>query len=254
MDDLRAAPTKHPAPRGMTRRAMLGLAAGSAVSVVVSPSLLGCSLFEGDESLIVPPGCVLTAALTQGPFFVDEQLLRSDIRPDPGSAMVADGVPLDLAFYVTRVDAIACTPLTGAYLDVWHCDADGAYSDVSGPTAGRRFLRGYQITDADGMARFTTIYPGWYPGRSVHIHFKLRLFAGANASYEFTSQFFFDESLTTEVHALSPYAARGTRNTLNTTDGIYNSLSPIERAALTMRATPNAAGYTGMITLGVRVG
>jgi protocatechuate 3,4-dioxygenase beta subunit len=101
---------------------------------------------------------------------------------------------------------------------------------------------------------FTTVYPGWYGGRAVHVHFKLRLFAGATKTYEFTSQFFFDESLTSTIHAVSPYSSRGTRNTVNTTDGIYNSLSAAQKSALTLRATKTADGYAGIITLGVQVG
>jgi protocatechuate 3,4-dioxygenase beta subunit len=128
------------------------------------------------------------------------------------------------------------------------------YSDVSGSGRGRRFLRGYQITDADGVAAFTTIYPGWYSGRAVHVHFKLRLFAGATTSYEFTSQFFFVESLTDVVHATSPYNTRGTRNTLNTTDNIYTSLSAAEKAALTLQASAADSGYAGVINLGVTLG
>lgn len=203
--------------------------------------------------------CIQTAALTEGPYFVDERLNRSDICSDPVTGAVSQGVPLTLKFNVTRVDGSACTPLTGAYLDMWHCDAAGTYSDVSGPgngsgAAGRKFLRGYQITDANGVAEFTTIYPGWYSGRAVHVHFKLRLFAGSTKTYEFTSQFFFDEDLTDTVHAQSPYSNKGRRNTLNGTDGIYNSLSTSEKAALTLQTTPNADGYAGVIDLGVRVG
>jgi protocatechuate 3,4-dioxygenase beta subunit len=168
-------------------------------------------------------------------------------------------VPLRLKFTVQRVDGTSCTPLTGAYLDVWHCDASGTYSDVSGQGngtggAGHRFLRGYQVTDASGVAQFTTIYPGWYAGRAVHVHFKLRLYAGTSKTYEFTSQFFFDESLTSTVHAQSPYSSKGTRNTLNSTDGIYNSLSTSEKTALTLQAAKASdGGYDGVITLGVRV-
>ena len=91
-------------------------------------------------------------------------------------------------------------------------------------------------------------------GRAVHVHFKLRLFAGGSASYEFTSQFFFDDSLTDTVHALSPYSGRGTRNTRNTADSIYNSLSASEKAALTLQATASGSGYTGVIDLDVNVG
>jgi protocatechuate 3,4-dioxygenase beta subunit len=168
---------------------------------------------------------------------------------------VSQGVPLSLAFNVSRLANSACTPLTGAYLDVWHCDAGGLYSDESANgTSGKKYLRGYQITDANGVASFTTVYPGWYSGRAVHVHFKLRLFAGATKTYEFTSQFFFDESLTSSVHAVSPYASRGTRNTVNTTDGIYNSLSSAQKSALTLQATRTSDGYSGVITLGVQVG
>jgi protocatechuate 3,4-dioxygenase beta subunit len=157
------------------------------------------------------------------------------------------------------VSSGAGPPATGAYLDVWHCDSEGTYSDVSGMGngtggAGRKFLRGYQVTDANGIAQFTTVYPGWYSGRAVHVHFKLRLYAGSTTTYEFTSQFFFDEVLTDVVHAQSPYSSKGRRNVVNTTDGIYNGLSTAEKNALTLRATAESSGYTGEITLGVRVG
>jgi protocatechuate 3,4-dioxygenase beta subunit len=247
----------------ISRRSMLGLAAGSALSVVVSQSLLGCagdgvtqssSTSSDSTGTTTSPSCVLTAALTEGPYFVDEKLYRSDIRSDPVTGEVANGVLLGLTFKVSRVANSACTPLTGAYLDVWHCNAGGAYSDVSGAGAGEKFLRGYQITDASGAAQFTTIYPGWYTGRAIHVHFKLRLFAGATASYAFTSQFFFDDALTDSVYTLSPYNTRGTRDVRNTADSIYNSLSSSEKAALTLQTSVASGGYSGVINLGVQVG
>ena len=309
-------PNDRPAPPGrlitsLTRRDLLGFAAKGAAGVVVSQSLLGCAADEvtstpaaaGSADVAAAATCVLTAALTEGPYFVDEKLQRADIRADPSNGSVVAGVPLSLRFNVTRVADGACTPLTGAYLDVWHANPSGQYSDIaagggtnppSGPgmppggtppggpppggtppgappdsvpapappgdgnpgtgTSGQKFLRGYQITDANGAAQFLTVYPGWYQGRAVHIHFKLRLFAGATTTYEFTSQFFFDEALTTSVHARAPYNTRGTRDTLNTVDGIYNSLSAAEKAALTLTATRGVSGYAGVINLGVQVG
>ncbi len=198
--------------------------------------------------------CLLTAALTEGPYFVDEKLNRADIRSDPSTGAISLGVPLALTFTVSRVIGAACTPLTGAYIDVWHCDAAGAYSDVSGAGAGRKFLRGYQVTDVNGQVTFTTVYPGWYSGRAVHIHFKLRLFAGTTKTYEFTSQFFFGESLTDAVHASSPYAAKGKRDTLNANDGIFNGLASTAKSALTLQAAVNGNSYSGTIALGVQVG
>jgi len=131
-------------------------------------------------------------------------------------------------------------------------DAAGTYSDVSG--SSKKFLRGYQVTDANGVAAFTTVYPGWYSGRAVHVHFKLRLFGGTTKTYEFTSQFFFDETLTDTVHALSPYSSKGRRDTINSRDGIYNSLSAAAKTALTLATSASGSGYAGIINLGVRVG
>src|SRR4051812_22998167 len=244
------------------RRRMFGMAANAAATVIVSQSLLACASdgvtgTTGADTTGTTPttpssSCVLTAALTEGPYFVDEKLNRSDIRSDPTTGAVSTGVPLALTFNVSRFASNACTPLTGAYLDVWHCDSAGTYSDVSGSGKGRKFLRGYQITDANGVAAFTTVYPGWYQGRAVHVHFKLRLFAGTTKTYEFTSQFFFDETLTTTVHALSPYSSKGRRDTLNTNDGIYNSLTAAAKAALTLQAAASGSGYAGTINLGVQ--
>ena len=244
----------------MNRRQALGRLASAAATVVVTQTLAGCAsdgiaAVTGPTTEIPSDGsttCVLTADLTEGPYFVDEKLNRSDIRADPATGAISAGQLLTLTFNVSRVASNSCTPLTGAYLDVWHCDAAGVYSDVSGNS--RRFLRGYQITNAAGVAQFTTVYPGWYSGRAVHIHFKLRLFTGATQTYEFTSQFFFDEALTSVVHAQAPYSSKGTRNTLNSSDGIYNSLSSSEKTALTLQTTKNGDVYNGVINLGVQLG
>ncbi|HEY8833131.1 MAG TPA: intradiol ring-cleavage dioxygenase [Gemmatimonadaceae bacterium] len=249
----------------LSRRDLLGFAAKGAASVVVSQSvLLACaagtaSATDTSSSTASPTGttttgasCILTAALTEGPFFVDEKLNRSDIRTDPDTGAVSPGSRLALTFNVSRVANSACTPLTSAYLDVWHCDSSGVYSDVSG--SSRKFLRGYQVTDANGIAAFTSIYPGWYGGRAVHIHFKLRLYAGSSKTYEFTSQFFFDDTLTDSVYTHSPYNSRGSRTTRNVSDGIYNSLSANDKAGLTLQTTKTADGYAGVINLGVNVG
>ena len=112
--------------------------------------------------------CVVKPQQTEGPYFVDERLNRSDIRMDPTAGSVVEGIPLDLTFNVSRIDSSSsCTPLAGAVVNVWHCDALGQYSDVRDTaegfnTLGQKYLRGYQVTDENGSARFTTIYPGWY--------------------------------------------------------------------------------------------
>jgi protocatechuate 3,4-dioxygenase beta subunit len=156
------------------------------------------------------PSCVVVPALTEGPYFVDEKLNRADIPSDPSNGSVKDGAPLNITVRVSQMNGSACAPLAGARVDVWHCDAAGVYSDASDPgfnTQGQQFLRGYQVTAADGTAQFTTIYLGWYQGRAVHIHFKIRADPDSETGHKFTSQWFFDEALTDQVHAQPPYAA-----------------------------------------------
>ena len=198
------------------------------------------------------PECVVRPELTEGPYFVDEKLDRSDIRPDPSDGSISEGIPLTLAFNVSQVSN-SCTPLANAQVDVWHCDAEGVYSDAtdrSFSTVGKKFLRGFQLTDANGRAQFTTIYPGWYPGRAVHIHFKIRTDAGASSGYEFTSQLFFDETITDEAHSLAPYAAKGKRTLLNEGDGIYRGGG----SQLLLKPAKSGDSYTATFDIGLQIG
>lgn len=189
------------------------------------------------------PACIVRPEATEGPYYVDEDLVRSDIRSDPATGTVKEGVPLTLTFNVSQISGSACTPLQGAEVEVWHCDAAGLYSDVTDrgfSTTGQEFLRGSQITDADGTATFTTIYPGWYAGRAVHIHFKVR----PDASAVFTSQLFFDDALSDRIFAQAPYAAKGRRNTVNRTDGIYQEF-------LLLTAAETAEGVAATFPIGI---
>ena len=162
------------------------------------------------------------------------------------------GVPLTLSFLVSRVESSGCAPLPNAIVDVWHCDATGAYSGFRDAFAGfdnraKTFLRGYQQTDDAGLAQFTTIYPGWYSGRAVHIHFKIVTQDASGRSHEFTSQLFFDEDLTTLVHSQPPYNVKGTRDTLNSTDGIYRSGG----SRLLLDTVANNGGYGAVFDVGL---
>ena len=191
----------------------------SALAALGSAALLaGVPLRLNAQGL---PACIATPAQMEGPFFTDARLNRSDIRSDPADKSVKDGVPLAFTFRVSSVTPKGCVPLAGAMVDVWHCDAAGAYSDSDRGTAGKRFLRGYQVTDDGGAARFTTIYPGWYPGRAVHIHFKVRVVAGPALGHEFTSQVYFDDAVSDRVFARRPYSARGKPGVRNQDDGLF---------------------------------
>lgn len=192
--------------------------------------------------------CIVRPQQTEGPYFVDERLNRSDLTTDPLTGLARPGVPLSLAFRVSRTSAGLCGPLVGAQVDVWHCDAFGTYSDIGG-TSGSRFLRGYQVTDASGNVKFTTIYPGWYTGRAVHVHFKIRSNAGAVSRYEFTSQLYFDESITDAVYAQAPYNTRGRRDTTNQRDGIFASGG----SQLMLALVPDGKGYAGTFDVALQV-
>ena len=171
-----------------------------------------------------PPGCVVRPEQMEGPYFVDGMLDRSDIRADPATGEVKPGTPLLLTLAVSTLRDNACASLAGAHVDIWHCDGLGVYSGVKDPhfdTTGHHYLRGWQRTDRNGEARFRTIYPGWYPGRSVHIHFKVRTDPDADRGQVFTSQLYFDDALTTRVHRAPPYSSKDGRRAMNADDEIY---------------------------------
>jgi len=209
---------------------------------------------HAQAAALMQPSCVARPEQTEGPFFVDEALNRADIRSDPRSGEVKAGVPLRVVFNVSRLSGTTCAPLAAAQVDVWHSDANGRYSDVPGfgfrsSTAGQQFLRGYQLTDAAGNAQFLTIFPGWYGGRAVHLHFKIRPTQASAPRYTFTSQLYFDDALTERVFALEPYASRGRRWMRNRDDGIFRDGG--ER--LLLAAQPDGPGYSASFAIALLV-
>ena len=216
------------------------------------------SAWKSRSSVTRPPSgspsravrCVLTPEQTEGPFYIPREKVRKNIvehRP---------GTPLTLR--LTVVDAATCRPLKGAAVDIWHCDAKGIYSGFvsastggapggnAGPTDKQTFLRGIQRTDARGYCEFQTIYPGWYRGRTTHIHVKVHV----GGTVVHTGQLYFPDRLTDRVYQTGPYKARAAaRDTRNSDDAIYRNGGPL--SMLTMKRTGHG-GYAGTITFGVR--
>ncbi|HET8823073.1 MAG TPA: hypothetical protein VFM57_16155 [Thermoleophilaceae bacterium] len=172
--------------------------------------------------------CTLTAEQTEGPFYFDVDRIRSDIRED------REGTPLRLRLRVRDQEA-GCEPIRSAVVDVWHCDAEGSYS-----ATGQTYLRGAQVTNADGIAEFTTIYPGWYPGRTVHIHAKVHL----DRETVLTTQFYFADDVTARVFVDDPYPGESNRDGFNSSDGLYDP-------NLELTLSEERDGYSGRINLDV---
>jgi protocatechuate 3,4-dioxygenase beta subunit len=194
------------------------------------------------------PSCTLTPEVTEGPYYVDGPAVRQDItegRP---------GVPVDLR--ITVLDTTTCQPVANAAVDIWHCDASGVYSGVQGDSG--RFLRGIQLSDADGVATFRTIYPGWYQGRAIHIHLKVHVdgqtsgttYDGGHVAH--TGQLFFAESANVQLEQVSPYSDDSTRRVLNDEDSIYRQAGG---TAAEVQLTPLLAGsLDGGATATIAVG
>ena len=189
--------------------------------------------------------CTRTKIETEGPYWVDEKLNRSDL------AATATGLNLALELLVFNTTVTdKCVPVVGAMVDVWHSDALGLYSDeqVLG-TKGKTFLRGYQLTNADGIANFLTVYPGWYSGRTVHLHVRVRVYdaSGKVIIHNQTSQLFFDDTINDAVMSgAAPYNTRtGKRDTYNNRDNIFDK-------SLLVNLTGNVkSGYSGSFAFGV---
>ena len=201
----------------------------------------------GKKRFASPAGCWLTPQTTAGPFYFNTNLFRQDIRYDFDTGTFYDGIQLNMIFTIIDFN---CNPISNVLVDIWHCDKDGRYSGYPNQpggvnTTGLDFLRGIQITDSNGQCSFITSYPGWYPGRATHIHFKVRL----DATTFVTSQFAFPEIVNAAVYATPLYIGRGPNPTSNENDNIFNSAKP---EFLTMEAVANTqGGYDGTYTIGI---
>jgi protocatechuate 3,4-dioxygenase beta subunit len=237
--------------RLLTRREALALIGASGVCLLAGSSRSGAQALPGPAAQL---SCIARPQQTEGPFFVDEALERSDIRSDPRSGEIRPGVPLRLTFRVSRLASGSCAPLAGAQVDLWQCDATGRYSDVRGfgpgsSTPSQQFLRGNQLTDTTGSAQFLTIYPGAYGGRAVHVHFKIRTGPTAARSYAFTSQLYFDEAVTERVYAREPYASQRRRWLRNAEDSIFRGGG----RELTLTPVSEGDGYAATFDIGLQV-
>jgi len=219
-----------------TRRGSLAKLGGLIVAATGGGALLSGEAEGGNKA--VESGavqCVLTPELTEGPYYIAGEKLRRDIREGhPGTL---------LTLRLTVLNASTCKPIKNAAVDIWHCDAAGNYSGFGGGASSRTFLRGIQKTDGNGLAVFTTIYPGWYQGRAVHIHVKVHV--GGNVVH--TGQFFFPDAMTAKVYQAKPYTSRGGPDMTNSQDAIF--VNGGKRGMLTVKKS--GAGYVGSIAMGV---
>lgn len=181
--------------------------------------------------------CLLTPEVTEGPYWVQNAPTRRDIRA--GKA----GLPLVLRF--TILNARTCRPIEKADVEIWHCDALGNYSAVNG--ASSRFLRGHQRSNAIGKAEFLTIFPGWYRGRTPHVHMKVHV--GGDEVH--TGQIFFNETITAQVYKQAPYSRRGRYDTPHSRDGIFEQAGGSSAQVKLARRTGGLRGYVGAIAIGV---
>jgi protocatechuate 3,4-dioxygenase beta subunit len=219
----------------LTRRRLFKLAGGFAAALGLGAAK---SYWPGDEPALAAGevSCILTPEQTEGPYYIAGEKVRRNItegRP---------GRPLTLR--LTVVDASTCKPIKGATVDIWHCDASGAYSGFGSGRASRTFMRGLQRTNADGIATFRTVYPGWYPGRTVHIHVKVHV----RGNVVHTGQLYFSDRVTDAVYRRAPYSRRPNRQTRNADDSLFQNGG--RRSLLRLRRS--GAGYVGSIKMGVR--
>ena len=190
--------------------------------------------------------CAVIPSETEGPYPDKTGMISNSafFRRD-----VTEGKPgLPVTLTLTVVNASSnCSPVSGANVEIWQCDAAGHYSEYSQPGfdgTGQTFLRGIQTTDGNGQVTFTTIYPGWYMGRATHIHVDVF----RNGSLVKTTQIAFPENVTAQVYASGVYAAHGQSTTSNASDMVFSDGTQYEMATLTGNTT---SGYTAALTVGI---
>ncbi len=217
----------------LNRRDVLKSVGGASLATVFGVRALGL-LGEDAEAAST---CLLTPEATEGPYWVENSLTRRNIT---------EGKPgLPLLIRCTVLNARTCKPIKNADLEIWHTDALGAYSAVNGATT--RFMRGHQKTNVTGKAEFLTVFPGWYRGRTPHIHMKVAV--GDSAVH--TGQVFFNERITAAVYRQAPYAGRGQSDTPHSRDSIYEQAGGSTAELELTKRTGGLKGYVGTIAIGV---
>jgi protocatechuate 3,4-dioxygenase beta subunit len=226
------------------RKALLGITGAAAATTIV----LNSSTVAHAQN----QACTLSPSVAEGPFWVDKMINRSDIRMNRADNTISQGVPLTLTINVYSVTSSGCSPLPNAQVDIWQADAAGKYSDnATSQTVGMDFLRGYQTTDAAGQVRFTTIYPGWSAGRAVHLNIRIRTMQGTTTTGNFTTELFFNDTMSDAVLANAPYNTRGARDTRNDADPIYATLQNKDRALMALSQTNE--GFEATVNIGVNL-
>jgi protocatechuate 3,4-dioxygenase beta subunit len=222
--------------RELSRKDILKAAGGTSLAAIFGARAL--QVVGGDEAdAATLTTCILTPAVTAGPYWVEENLTRRNITE--GKA----GLPLVIRF--TILNAKTCKPIPKADVEIWHCDALGNYSAVNGATT--RYLRGHQIANVAGKAEFLTVFPGWYRGRTPHIHMKV--YVGGDAVH--TGQVFMNEAITRAVYRTTPYASRGQYDTPHSSDMIYSQAGGSTAELKLAKRTGGLKGYVGTIAIGV---
>src|SRR4051812_34131043 len=219
----------------LSRRDILKAAGGTGLAVVFGNRAMALMGDEAEAATIST--CLLTPEVTAGPDWVQGGYTRRNVTEGK------PGMPLLIRF--TVLNARTCKPIPRADVEIWHCDALGNYSAVDGATT--RFLRGHQKATATGKAGFLTIFPGWYPGRTPHIHMKVSV--GGNTVH--TGQVFFKEAITRVVYKMNPYSTKGTYDTPHSSDMIYSQAGGSKAELKLTKRTGGLKGYLGTIAVGV---
>jgi protocatechuate 3,4-dioxygenase beta subunit len=245
----------------LTRRQILRVA-GAAIVAPQALSALGELVAAAPAGAATTKAAVaVTPSMTEGPYWIDEMLRRVDVRANTSSAASAAGAVqagVPLALKINVLDAASGGAINGAHVDIWHANAAGLYSDegVNG-TTGQNFLRGYQITGVDspvdGEVNFKTIWPGWYQGRAIHIHVRVRTYDGSSVATDYTTQIFFsDADNNTVLSGAAPYNTRSPKTdpTTDETDMVFQQAAGAAGNIVSV-AGSIAEGYAATFTIGL---
>jgi protocatechuate 3,4-dioxygenase beta subunit len=242
-----------------TRRDVLG----TLVGVIGLATLAGCgnsnrSREKKSAAKSTSTACTVTPEGEIGPYFVDDSnsgFNRSNILANIDGTNIQSGIPLELTIYIINAEN-ACRPMADVQVDIWHCNANGVYSDIdSEKTAGLTWLRGYQLSDSDGKLVFNTIIPGWYQGRTTHIHLRIcSIFNESTSPFDSsnTTQLFFPQTTIDVINTtVAPYKTKGANTTTNADDQVFSPQTG-GKTVLPLSGN-NTNGYSSSITISLPV-